>query len=182
MEKPTLLLLSDDLRSTTGVATMSREIVYGTLDKYNWVQIAGAKKHSDHGKILNMNDSIRKLTGVSDAKLTLYPTDGYGTEDLLYTIIARENPNVIVHFTDPRYWEWLYALESQIRRKIPITYLNIWDNLPFPMWNKPFYETCDALFSISKQTYNINKWVLGSENCTTLFGDFDADGELIKKE
>jgi hypothetical protein len=49
------------------------------------------------------------------------------------------------------------------------------------MWNKPFYESCDALFSISKQTYNINKWVLGPENCTSIDGDFDKDGNVVKE-
>jgi hypothetical protein len=29
-----------------------------------------------------------------------------------------------------------------------------------PMWNRPFYQSCDALLSISKQTLNINKLVL----------------------
>ena len=51
---------------------------------------------------------------------------------------------------------------------MPLTYLNIWDDIPYPMYNRPFYESCDALFSISKQTYNINKWVMGEENVCTI--------------
>jgi hypothetical protein len=39
-------------------------------------------------------------------------------------------------------------------------YYNIWDSLPDPMWNAPFYASCDLLMSISKQTYGINKRVL----------------------
>jgi glycosyltransferase involved in cell wall biosynthesis len=39
-------------------------------------------------------------------------------------------------------------------------YYNIWDSLPDPMWNAPFYASCDLLLSISKQTYGINKRVL----------------------
>ena len=45
--------------------------------------------------------------------------------------------------------------------KCPIIYLNIWDNYPAPMYNKEFYESCDLLLGISKQTVNINKLVLG---------------------
>ena len=41
-KKKKILLLSDDLRMSSGVGTMSREIVMGTLDKYDWVQIGGA--------------------------------------------------------------------------------------------------------------------------------------------
>jgi hypothetical protein len=86
-----------------------------------------------------------------------------------------------MHFTDPRFWGWLYNIEHQIRSKIPLTYLDIWDDLPYPMWNKPFYKSCDALFAISKQTDNINKWVLGPENCTSIYGDFDNNGNIIKE-
>ena len=181
MAKKKILLLSDDLRMHSGVSTMSRELVIGTVHHYDWVQIAGAINHPDQGKIINLSDEIRKNTNVQDANVTLYPAAGYGTEDILYTVIARENPHAIMHFTDPRYWGWLYAIDRELRKKIPITYLNIWDDLPYPMWNRPFYESCDALFSISKQTYNINKWVLGPENCTTLDGDFDKEGNIIKE-
>ena len=38
------------------------------------------------------------------------------------------------------------------------------------MYNRAFYESCDALFGISKQTVNINKLVLGEK----------AKGKVIK--
>jgi len=47
------------------------------------------------------------------------------------------------------------------------------------MYNRAFYESCDLLMSISKQTYNINKWVVGSENCCTIDGEFEKDGTFI---
>lgn len=171
--------MSDDLRHNSGVSTMSRELVYGTIHKYNWVQIAGGMTHPDAGKVINLSEDIQKQTNVKDAYLKLYPVSGYGNDDILFSVMAQENVKAIMHFTDPRYWGWLYAIEREIRKKIPLTYLNIWDDLPYPMWNRPFYESCDALFSISKQTYNINKWVLGPEYCTTLAGDLDKDGNLI---
>lgn len=180
MTKKKILLLSDDLRMHSGVATMSRELVYGTVHHYDWVQLGGAKDHPDAGKIFDLSDQIKKETGVLDARVIVYPIKGYGNEDTLFSIIAKEKPDAILHFTDPRYWDWLYVLEREIRKKIPITYLNIWDNLPFPVWNKPFYQSCDALFSISKQTYNINKWVIGPENCTTINGDLDKEGKICQ--
>ena len=48
-------------------------------------------------------------------------------------------------------------------KKIPIAYLNIWDDYPAPMYNQPYYEACDLLMGISKQTVNINKIVLGDK-------------------
>jgi len=65
--------------------------------------------------------------------------------------------------TDPRYFEWLFAMENEIRKTCPIVYLNIWDDLPTPMYNKAFYESCDALLAISKQTKLINELVLGEK-------------------
>ena len=72
-KKKKILLLSDDLRMHSGVGTMSREIVFGTIDKYDWIQVGGAIKHPDNGKIVDMNHAVREETGVEDAKLTIYP-------------------------------------------------------------------------------------------------------------
>jgi len=49
----------------------------------------------------------------------------------------------------------LYDMEHEIRQETPIFYYNIWDDLPYPMWNEPFYESCDLIMNISKQTHNI---------------------------
>lgn len=162
--KPRILLLSDDLRMNSGIATMSRQLVLDTVHMYDWVQIAGAITHPDKGKIFDLSQATNQMKNLTDAYVKLYPTDGYGNEQLLFSIIAQEQPHAILHFTDPRFWGWLYALEKQIRAKIPLTYLNIWDDIPYPMYNRAFYESCDALFSISKQTMNINRQVLGKDN------------------
>ena len=154
-EKKKILLLSDDLRMSSGVGTMSREIVLGSLEHFDWVQLAGAITHPEHGKIVDMNDSVREETGVSDASLKIYPTNGYGNQELLREIMEMENPDAILHYTDPRFWVWLYQMEHEIRTKIPIFYYNIWDDLPYPMYNQFFYESSDLIMNISKQTVNI---------------------------
>jgi len=66
-------------------------------------------------------------------------------------------------FTDPRYWIWLFQMENEIRRKVPMIYLNIWDDMPAPIYNRSYYESCDTLMAISKQTQNINRLVLGDK-------------------
>ena len=58
--KKKILLLSDDLRMSSGVGTMSREFVYGTLHKYDWVQIGGAIKHPDEGKHADISKAAGK--------------------------------------------------------------------------------------------------------------------------
>jgi glycosyltransferase involved in cell wall biosynthesis len=154
-KKKKIILLSDDLRMSSGVGTMSREIVMGTLDEYDWVQVGGAIKHPDNGKIIDMNDSVRKETGVENASLKIYPIDGYGNPNLLRHLIKLEKPDAIMIYTDPRFWGWLYNMEHEIRQHIPIFYYNIWDDLPYPRWNEPYYESCDLMLNISKQTHNI---------------------------
>jgi len=179
LKKKKGLLLSDDLRMHSGVATMSRELVLGTVGHFDWIQIAGAISHPDKGKVINMDAATALMTGVKDAKVTLYPVDGYGNEELLFSIIDREKPDFVMHFTDPRFWGWLYAVERQLRSKMPLTYLNIWDDVPYPMYNRPFYESCDLLMSISKQTYNINKWVLGGHDKVATIDSPNTDGKTV---
>jgi len=155
VKKKKILLLADDLRMHSGIGTMSKEFVLGTVHKYDWVQLGAAIKHPDHGKIIDISEEVQKETGVQDAHVKIYPHNGYGSEQVLKEIIQRENPDAILHFTDPRFWQWLYQIEHEIRQDMPIMYYNIWDDLPYPHWNEPFYESCDLVMNISRQTNNI---------------------------
>ena len=155
MAKKKILLLSDDLRMSSGVGTVSKNFVLGTIHKYDWVQAGGAIKHPEEGKIVDMNESIRKDTGVEDACLKIYPISGYGNQELVRQLINIEKPDAKLHYTDPRFWVWLYQMEHEIRQNIPIFYYNIWDDLPYPRYNENFYESSDLIMNISKQTVNI---------------------------
>ena len=154
-KKKKILLLSDDLRMSSGVGTMSKEIVMGTIDKYDWVQIAGAIKHPEEGKAIDMNQTMIEETGVTDAYLKIYPTSGYGNPDLLREVMRIEKIDAILHYTDPRFLGWLYHMEHELRQEIPIFYYNIWDDWPAPKYNEFFYESCDLIMNISKQTHAI---------------------------
>jgi glycosyltransferase involved in cell wall biosynthesis len=162
-QRKKILLLCDDIRMTSGISTMAREIVLGTAHHYNWVNVGGAINHPDKGKRFDLNADTNKVAGIEDASVFLYPIDGYGSPELIRQLMQLEQPDAIMIFTDPRYWVWLFQMEHEIRKQIPIVYLNIWDDLPYPMYNKSFYESCDCLLAISKQTENINHCVLGSE-------------------
>ena len=159
MAKKKILLMSDDLRMHSGVATVSKDIVLETLNEYDWAQIGGAIKHPEVGKIVDMSEGLSEF-GIKDGYLRIYPVDGYGSEDILREVIDRENPDAILHYTDPRFWIWFYNMESEIRRNIPIFYYNIWDDLPDPQYNTNYYRSCDLLMGISRQTYGINKRLL----------------------
>jgi glycosyltransferase involved in cell wall biosynthesis len=163
-QRKKILFLSDDMRVTSGVGVMSREIIEGTAHRYNWVQVGAGVNHPEAGKIIDISDALNKEIGMEDSYVRIYPYNGYGDSRLIRHLIEAEKPDAILHFTDPRYWIWLYQMEHELRQKLPIMYYNIWDDLPFPIYNKEYYMSCDSLFSISKQTYNINKQVLGPEN------------------
>ena len=153
--KKKILLLSDDLRMTSGISTMSKEFVLGTLHKYDWVQLGASVNHPEIGKIVDVNDDVRKRTGVEDASLKIIPYNGYGDIGVIRKLINDEKPDAILHFTDPHYWQWLYDNEHEIRQMVPILYYHIWDDLPDPQYNRDFYESCDWVGCISKQTYGI---------------------------
>ena len=159
MNKKKILLLSDDLRMSSGIGTMSKEFVLGTIHHYDWVQIGGAIKHPENGKVVEMKDSVKTETGVEDGYLKIYPTDGYGNPDLLRQIMSIEKPDAIMHYPDPRFWTWLYQMEHEIRQEMPIFYYNIWDDWPAPQYNEFFYESSDLIMNISKQTVAIVKQV-----------------------
>lgn len=142
---------------------MSKELVLGTCHHFNWVQIGAGINHPDQGKILSLDKSVADETGVEDASVKIIPSNGYGDSQLVRKVIVDEKPDALMIFTDPRYWIWLFNMEREIRSRIPILYLNIWDNPPYPMYNRSYYMSCDGLFGISKQTVNINRQVLGEE-------------------
>ena len=183
-KKKKILLLSDDLRMHSGIATQSKEFVMGTMHKYDWVQIGGAVKHPEEGKIIDMCQAVKNEYGVEDAYLKIYPVNGYGSPQLLREIIKVEKPDALLHFTDPRFWTWLYNMEHEIRQEIPILYYNIWDDLPDPLYNTNFYRSSDMLMGISKQTYGINKRILskyGYEDWQTAYVPHGITDKRIKK-
>lgn len=162
-DRKKIMLMGDDIRVHSGVGNMGREIVINTSHHFNWVNIGAAIKHPEEGKIIDISAEVNKFASIDDASVKIIPSDGYGNPDKLRQYLALEKPDAIFLFTDPRYWVWLFEMEREIRNKIPIIYLNIWDNYPAPMYNLNYYNSVDGLLAISKQTLNINKIVLGEK-------------------
>ena len=169
-ERKKILFLSDDIRFTSGISTMAKEIVLGTAHRFNWVNLGAAINHPEQGKKLDVCGDTNNIAGINDSYVFIYPSSGYGSPEVLRQLLEIEKPDAIMFFTDPRYWTWLFQMENEVRKKIPMIYLNIWDDLPAPLYNKSYYESCDTLMAISKQTANINRLVLGDK----------AKGKIIK--
>lgn len=163
-DRKTILFLADDMRLPSGIGVMTRELIVNNAHHYNFIHVGGAINHPEAGKVIDLSQSINEEVGLQDANVLLYPFNGYGEPDFIRFLIEKHNINAIVHFTDPRYWIWLYHMSAEIRQRVPIFYYHIWDDLPAPHYNRPYYESCDLLMGISKQSYNISKLVLGKDN------------------
>jgi len=178
-ERKTILFLADDCRLPSGIGTMTRELIVGNAHAYNFVHVGAAINHPDIGKIFDLSQEINKEVGIEDASVLLYPYNGYGDPDLVRMLIERHKVDAIVHFTDPRYWQWLYRMSAEVRQNVPIFYYHIWDDLPAPHYNQPYYRSCDLLMGISRQSNNIAKLVLGKDQYVDL--NADTPDEVISK-
>lgn len=174
-QRRNILLICDDIRTPSGVAQIGREIVLNTCHRYNFIQIAGAVKHPERGKRIDISGDLNKQKNLTDSKVHLIPTDGYGDPELIRHLLKTEKIDAIFLITDPRYFTWLFRIENEIRKQVPIIYLNIWDSPPAPHYNREYYESCDLLMSISKQTKNINRLVLDGGEIA--YDDLDVPGE-----
>ena len=162
-QRKRILLLCDDLRLHSGVGNVAKEMVSHTSHHFNWFNLGGAINHPEVGKRFDLSPSMNEIAGIEDAEVIVQPNNGYGNSDQIRNLLKEIKFDAIFLITDPRYFLWLFDIENEIRSQIPIVYLNIWDDYPAPMYNRSFYESCDALFGISKQTVNINTLTLGEK-------------------
>ena len=147
MHKKKILVLSDHALSTSGVGTQTRHLINGLVAKGEWTfrQFGAAMKHADYRTVIVNDDFIIK------------PIDGFGTKDMLRVTLATEKPDLILIFTDPRFFGWLFEMEDEIHQICPIAWWHVWDNLPKPTFNAPFYEATDLINCHSYLTYELCK-------------------------
>lgn len=162
-DRKKILLLCDDIRMHSGIGNIGKELVFGTVQRFKWVNLGAGVVHPQKGKIIDVSEEVNEVSGIEDSYVRIVPSEGYGTPEIIRSLLDMEKPDAIMIFTDPRYWVWLFQMEREIRSKIPIIYLNIWDDLPAPLYNRPYYESVDTLIAISKQTKLINELVLGDK-------------------
>ena len=93
-ERKKILLICDDIRAHSGVATVAKEIVIHTVQHFNWVQIAGALSHPDQGKKFDLSAETNKIAGIEDTSVFLYPVNGYGDTMFIRSLIQIEKPEI----------------------------------------------------------------------------------------
>jgi glycosyltransferase involved in cell wall biosynthesis len=147
-KKIKILTLSDHPMSPSGVGTQSKYIIEGMLKtgKYKILSLGGAIKHPDYRP--------QKTEQWGDDWL-IFPVDGYGTQDVVRSIMRTEKPDIVWFMTDPRFWGWLWQMENEIRPNVPMIYYHVWDNYPYPSFNRKFYLSNDHIATISKLTDDI---------------------------
>ena len=147
-KKIKILTLGDMPLLPSGVGTQSKYVFEALLKsgKFQIVSLGGAVKHKDYSP---------KTVQPYGEDFKIFPVDGYGDENTIRSVIRSERPDILWFMTDPRFYEWLWNIENEIRSNIPMVYYHVWDNYPTPHFNKPWYESNDVIVSISKLTHEI---------------------------
>ena len=146
-DKKTILMLCDHPMASSGVGTQARWLINGLVEtgKYSFRVFGGALKHESYEQTVINPDFIIK------------PTNGFGDKKLLRTVLAQIKPDAILLFTDPRFFMWVWEMEDEVHQVCPIAYNHLWDNGPWPEFNKHIYESTDLINCINWPTYEMVK-------------------------
>ena len=146
MIKKKILWLSDHALMHSGVATQSKFLMEGLLstNQYSIYQLGAAAKHDPSTKTIKLSEDW-----------IIEPVNGFGTQQQIRKILLQWKPDVIFIFTDPRFFHWLFEMEDEVHQFCPIVWWHVWDNYPFPEFNRRYYDATDALNCHSHLTYTM---------------------------
>jgi glycosyltransferase involved in cell wall biosynthesis len=147
-----VLTLGDMPLSTSGVGNQSKYVIEALLEsgKFEVFSLGGAMKHPQYQLI--KTDKWGDLWRI-------LPVDQFGNKEMVRSILWKEKPDIVWFMTDPRFWGWLWEIDNEIRTNVPMVYYHVWDNYPYPKYNKKFYESNDVIATISKLTDDIVRTV-----------------------
>lgn len=171
-KKIKILTISDHPLSPSGVGTQTKHMIdyLWQTGRYQFVCLGGAVKHADYRP--------QKVDKYGD-DLIIHPVDGYGTQELLRQSLETYKPDVLWFMTDPRFYEWLWDMDDEIRSKVPMIYYHVWDNYPYPNFNRKFYVSNDVIATISKLTDDIVRTVAPEVRCEYI--PHSVDTNIFKK-
>ena len=147
-KKIKLLTISDHPLSPSGVANQTKYMIEALLKtgRYQVLSLGGAVKHNNY--------EPQKIQPYGEDWMVI-PVDGYGSPEQIRSILRTQKPDIFWFMTDPRFYEWLWDMDNEIRAHVPMVYYHVWDNFPAPVFNKGFYESNDMIASISKVTHKV---------------------------
>ena len=152
MQKKKILVIADHPLSPSGVGTQTKYMIEALLktQRYKFVCLGGAMKHADYNAV-----NVEPY----GTDWTIYPVDGYGNHEIIRSVLQKEKPDLLWFMTDPRFYEWLWEIENEVRANLPMVYYHVWDNFPAPYFNGKWYRSNDHVACISKVTHEIVKEV-----------------------
>ena len=158
-KKIKVLTLGDHPLSPSGVGSQTKYVCEALLNsgKFQIISLGGAIKHNNYNPI--------KVEPFGD-EWRIVPIDGYGTPEMIRSILRTEKPDILWLMTDPRFYGWLWEIENEIRPLVPMVYYHVWDNYPLPFFNKMYYDSNDRIATISKVTDDIVRNVAPDVPCT----------------
>jgi len=168
VKKIKILTLSDHPLSPSGVGIQTKNMIEAMLKtgKYQFISFGGAIKHRDYKPV---------TTEEWGNEWVIYPVDGYGNQDMIRSILRSEKPDIVWFMTDPRFFGWLWEIENEVRAVAPMIYYHVWDNYPYPKFNKVWYDSTDVIATISKVTDDIVKNVSPAVQSTYVPHSIDTD-------
>ena len=170
-DKIKIFTIGDHPLSPSGVGTQSKYIIDGMLrtGKYQFVSFGGAVKHPNHDP---------QKTEEWGEDWVIWPIDGYGTREQVRAMVHQQKPDILWFMTDPRFYGWLWEIENEIRPHVPMVYYHVWDNYPYPTFNRPYYLSNDHVACISKVTHDIVQTV--SPEVDSSYIPHAVDGTIFK--
>tara|TARA_Y100000310_G_scaffold294001_1_gene324066 strand:+ start:742 stop:2007 length:1266 start_codon:yes stop_codon:yes gene_type:complete len=170
-KKIKVLTISDHPLSPSGVGTQTKYMCEALLKsgKFSIISLGGAIKHEKY-------DPMKTEEWGDD--WIIHPIDGYGSQEVVRSIIRKEKPDILWFMTDPRFWDWLWLIEHEIRTLVPMVYYHVWDNYPPPQFNRSWYLSNDVVCTISKVTDDIVKSVVPETDRTYM--PHAVDPEIFK--
>lgn len=171
-KKIKVMTISDHPLSPSGVGTQTKYMIdyLHKTGRYEFVCLGGAIKHADYRP--------QKVDLYGD-DVIIFPVDGYGTQEIVRNVVKEQKPDVLWFMTDPRFYEWLWDIDDEIRANVPMVYHHVWDNYPYPKFNRNFYLSNDVVATISKVTDDIVKTVAPEVRCEYI--PHSVDLEVFKR-
>lgn len=151
MERTKVLFLSDHPLVPSGVGIQAKYLISELLktERYKFLCLGGAIKHPDYG----LQQVAPEQFGAGN--WMIQPVDGHGDKALVRKALTEFKPDVLVFFTDPRFFYWLWEMEDEVRSVCPMVYWHVWDNDPHPEFNRPIYEATDHVVALSLKTFGL---------------------------
>ena len=96
MKKKLILTLSDHPLTPSGVGTQTKYFIEALLKtgRYRFISLGGAIKHQNYQPV---------VVDPYGEDWKIFPVDGYGTEEMIRSMVSNEKPDVLWFMTDPRF-------------------------------------------------------------------------------